>query len=61
MGLIQVWFKDQFAASTFNTCKHQLLPMMQGAKPMWLLMKEVALPYDVHKPATIPAHWQQKV
>ena len=28
---------------------------------MRLLVKEDAVPHAVHKPATIPAHWQQKV
>ena len=61
IGVVQEWFKEQFAASTFNTCKHQPLPMMKGAKPMRLLVKEDAVAHAVHKPATIPAHWQQKV
>ena len=28
------WFKETYASSTFNTCKHQKLPMMKGAPPM---------------------------
>ena len=54
-------FLDHYAASTFNNCKHQPLPMMQGAAPMRLLLKEDAQPVAIHKPATIPAHWQEQV
>ena len=60
-GRLQEWLLNYYAASTFNNCKHQKLPMMRGAEPMRLLLKEGAEPVAVHKPATIPAHWQEAV
>ena len=35
--------------------------MMHGAKPMWILLKEDAVPIAIHRPTTIPAHWQEQV
>ena len=52
---------NYYASSTFNTCEHQPLPMMKGVPPMRILMKEGAEPVAVHRPAAIPAHWQEKV
>ena len=55
------WMMEYYAASTFNTCEHQPLPMMRGVPPMRIHIKEGAVPVAVHRPAAIPAHWQQKV
>ncbi len=60
-GKITAWFLEYYGASTFNNCKHQQLPMMQGAEPMRLLLKDGAEPVAIHKPALIPAHWQEQV
>ena len=54
---LQAWLLDHYAASSFNTCPHQPLPMMQGAKPLRIFLKEGAQPVAVHRPAVIPAHW----
>ena len=35
--------------------------MMKGAEPMRIFLREDAVPVAVHRPATIPAHWQEKV
>ena len=61
VGIIEAWFKDIYASSTFNTCTHQPLPMMKGYKPMRLHMREDVEPVAVHRPAVIPVHWQDKV
>ncbi len=58
---VREWLLDYYASSTFNTCEHQLLPMMKGVPPMRILMKDGAEPVAVHRPAAIPAHWQEKV
>merc|ERR1712082_427555 len=58
---LEAWFLERYAASTFNKCVHQPLPMMQGAEPMRLLLKDGAVPVAIHKPAVIPAHWQDQV
>ena len=58
---LQEWLLDHFAASSFNTCPHQPLPMMHGAKPLRIFLKEGAEPVAVHRPAVIPAHWVAQV
>ena len=55
------WLKDYFTSSTFNVCKHQPLPMMRGAEPMRIYLKDDAVPVAVHRPSPIPVHWQAKV
>ena len=60
-GDVEQWFKEQYASSTLNVCKHQLLPMMRGAKPMRILLQEGAVPVAVHRPSVILAHWQEQV
>ena len=60
-GKLQEWLLERYAASSFNTCPHQPLPMMQGAKPLHLFLKEGAEPVAVHRPAVIPAHWVGQV
>ena len=55
------WLKETYASSTFNTCEHQKLPMMKGAPPMRIHVREDVEPVAVHRPASIPAHWQAKV
>ena len=35
--------------------------MMSGLPPLRILLKEGAEPYAIHKPATIPMHWYDKV
>ena len=61
MSKLEDYFRHRYAASTFNVCKHQPLPMMRGAEPMRFLMKEDAVPVAVHRPSQIPVHWQEKV
>ena len=58
---VTAWLKEYYASSTFNVCKHQPLPMMRGAEPMRIYLKDDAVPVAVHRPSPIPAHWQQKV
>ncbi len=35
--------------------------MMKGAEPLRIFMREDVEPVAVHRPATIPEHWQDKV
>ena len=53
---IMGWFKEYYTSSTFNVCKHQPLPMMRGAEPMRIHLKEDAVPVAVNRPSSIPAH-----
>ena len=49
-----------YAASTFNTCEHQPLPLMHGP-PLELHVDLKARPFAVHTPASVPIHWAEKV
>jgi hypothetical protein len=46
--------------STSNTCKHQLLPLMEGP-PVCIKVAADTEPVAVHTPIAIPFHWQEKV
>ena len=46
---------DKYRASTFNTCQHQPLPMMQGPK-MELFVQKDARPHAEYQPAVVPVH-----
>lgn len=54
------WLINRYAASTFNKCLHQSLPMMSGP-PIKINIDKDAPPTAVHTPATIPIHWRQEV
>ena len=58
---LQELLLDRFAASSFNICPYQRLPMMSGVKPLRIFLKEGAEPVAVHRPALIPAHWVDQV
>ena len=51
---------DHYSSSTFNTCEHQLLPMMEGPA-MRLMIDPKATPTAYHSPISIPLHWQDDV
>ena len=51
---------DYYASSTFNTCTHQLLPMMTGKK-MRLHIDKDAEPDPCHRAIPVPFNWQQDV
>ena len=57
---LKEWIVDYYGASSFNTCEHQPLRMMQG-EPMRLYVDPDARPLTVHKPAQVPIHWQERV
>lgn len=54
------WLLDRFAASTFNKCPHQPLPMTLGP-PMKMHVDPTAAPMAVHTPAPIPIHWHKEI
>ncbi len=45
------------AASAFNVCEHQPLPM----PPLSLTIDPKAIPKPCHTPITVPVHWQDEV
>ena len=57
---LRQWLLDHYAASTFNKCEHQPLPMM-NCEPLELHVNPDAKPVAVHKPGLVPIHWQEQV
>ena len=57
---LQTYLLDFYKSSTFNTCEHQTLPMMEGP-PMKLMVDPTADPVAHHTPVPVPLHWQEDV
>ena len=55
---LKQWLLDYYGATTFNTCEHQPLPMM-NCEPLELHVDPKAKPTAIHKPAVVPIHWQE--
>lgn len=51
---------EHYKSSTFNTCEHQLLPLMEGP-PLKLMIDPDATPIACHTPVPVPLHWQDDV
>ena len=58
--LLQDWLLNHYKSSTFNTCEHQQLPLMDGP-PMRLMVDPDAEPVAHHTPIPVPLHWQEAV
>ena len=54
------WLKSTYAASTFNTCRHQQLKGMSGP-PMELHIDESVPHKPAHTPAMVPLHDQEAI
>ena len=57
---LHVWFMDYNGSSTFSTCKHQPIPLMDSP-PMIMLLNEEDTPVACHKAIGIPIHWRGNV
>ena len=57
---LEVYLLQCYAASTFNTCEHQTLPMMQGPA-LHLMIDPQATPNAHHSPIPVPIHWREEV
>ena len=57
---LKKYLLDYYKSSTFNTCKHQPLPLMEGP-PLQLMVDPEAEPVAYHTPIPVPVHWQQEV
>ena len=57
---IKQYLMDYYHSSTFNTCEHQPLPLMEGP-PMKLMIEENAMPVTHHTPFPVSIHWQEWV
>lgn len=49
-----------YSSSTFNTCPHQTLPMMEGPA-LKMMIDDNAVPVAHHNPVPVPIHWQDEV
>ena len=54
------WILKRYAASAFNVCPHQKLPVMSGP-PLHFDIEKGAKPIATHVPSPVPLHWQAKV
>ena len=59
-GRMKAWLLERYAASTFNTCPHQQLPVMTGA-PMAIRVDPDAPPVATRRHPNVPVHWQEDV
>lgn len=57
---LEAYLLDLYKSSTFNTCVHQPLPLMEGP-PMNLKIDPEAKPFAHHTPIPVPLHWQDGV
>lgn len=57
---LKQYLLDYYKSSTFNTCEHQPLPMMEGP-PLRLMIDPDANPTAVHTPIPVPIHWREAV
>ena len=57
---LQQYLLDYYKSSTFNTCDHQPLPLMEGP-PLELMIDPTAKPVAHHTPIPVPLHWQGEV
>ena len=59
-GRLEKHLLDYYAKSTFNTCPHQVLPMM-NTKMLRLAIDPSATPVAYHTPIPVPIHWRDEV
>ena len=57
---LEQYLLNKYAASAFNICDHQTLPMMSGP-PLSFTIDPTATPKPCHTPIPIPIHWQEEV
>ena len=57
---LQQWLLEYYKSSTFNSCGHQPLPLMDSI-PMRLMVDPDAEPVAHHTPIPVPLHWQDQV
>ena len=55
------WIISKYAASAFNQCEHQPLPLMKESPPIKLHIDPEAKPVAIHKARPIPIHWRESV
>ena len=58
---LKAWILETYAASAFNQCEHQPLPLMKGSPPIKLHIDGEAKPVAIHKARPVPIHWRDQV
>ena len=58
---LKQYIMDRYAASAFNCCEQQPLPLMQGSEPLRLYVDPAAKPVAIHTPSQVPLHWKSAV
>ena len=61
VGRLEIWIRDQYRASTFNTCNCQPLPLMKDSPPLEFFIDPKAKPLACHKAAQVPVHFKERV
>lgn len=61
LPIIKQYLLDRYAASAFNVCERQPLPLMKNSPPLRLFVDEGAKPTAVGAAGQIPAHWVHDV
>ena len=61
LPILKQFILDRFAASGFNTCEHQPLPLMSGSEPLRLHVDPAAKPVAIRTPSQVPLHWKEPV
>jgi hypothetical protein len=57
---LEKFLLDYYKSSTFNTCEHQTLPMME-VPPLKLMVDKESTPKAFHKPIPVPIHWRESI
>ena len=57
---LRQYILNRYQSSTFNTCEHQPLPMMEGP-PLQLMVDSSATPVAIHTPVPVPIHWRDDI
>lgn len=58
LPLLKEFFLNYYKSSTFNTCPHQRLPLINGP-PMNLMVGLWAEAVAHHTPIPVPLHWRE--
>ena len=61
LPILKEYILNRYAASAFNVCEKQPLPLMDDTPPLRLFVDKQATPTAVMTPATIPLHWESDV
>jgi predicted GH43/DUF377 family glycosyl hydrolase len=57
---IELWLKERYQTSVFNTCEHSQLPMMEGP-PLELHIDPSTKPVQCNVPILVLLHWWEQV